>query len=166
MAACSDYARAPIGVGEGDAGAGVVVEPGDEFTVWLLGHPTYPETAWVIAEMDVVVVDLQETTHTPRAGTPPPVEMLPNNAAEIYSTMPDPDRPPDYESEDEGPVWYVPDTIFLLTGDHYGETNVVLELWIEGDLIRVFEFSVSVVEDACEHFASQESSTKVPRRCG
>ena len=84
----------------------------------------------------------------------------------MLRTMPDPDRPPDYEDENDGPLWYVPDTRFLLTGGDYGETDVVLELWIEGELIRIFEFSVSVVEDACEYFVSRESSTKVPHRCG
>ena len=164
LAACySDYSRAPIDVSEG---AWVVVEPGDEFAVGLLGHPTYPDATWVITEIDDAVADLQETIHTPRAGAPPPVDMLPDYASEIYSTMPDPDRPPDYESEDEGQIWYVPDTRFLLAGGDYGETDVVLELWIEGELSATFEFSVSVVEEACEFFVSQDSSTKVPHRCG
>jgi len=152
--------------GRGGHGAWVVVEPGDEFAVWLLGHPAYPDTAWILTEMDDAVIDLQEKIHTPRAGAPPPVEMLPDDAAAIYSTMPDPDRPPDYEDDIDGPIWYVPDTRFLFTGGDYGETNVVLELWIEGELIRTFEFGVSVVEEACDYFESQESLTKAPHRCG
>ena len=163
LPACSDYSTAPIDVSEG---AWVVVETDDEFEVTLLGHPAYPDAAWIITEMGDAVVDLQETIHTPRAGTPPPVELIPDYASEIYSTMPEPDRPPDYESEEEGPLWYVPDTRFLFAGGDVGETSIVLELWFENELSTTFALTVSVVEEACGYFASQDSPTQVPHRCG
>jgi len=163
LAACSDYSRAPIDVSEG---AWVVVEPNDEFVASVFGHPAYPDVAWVVVEMHEIVVDLQETVHTPREGAPPPAEFMPDYASEIYSTMPEPERPPDYEDEIEGPLWYVPDTRFSFTGRDYGETSIVLELWIEDELGATFVFSVSVVEEACEYFVDWQSSTKVPHRCG
>jgi hypothetical protein len=38
LAACSDYARLPVALGDPDGGALIVVEPGDEFEVGLLGQ--------------------------------------------------------------------------------------------------------------------------------
>ena len=110
------------------------------------------------------------TRNTTRGvGLPHPSEaypQFPSYVREVYSTMPEPDRPPDYEDELEGSLWYVPDTGFIFTGREFGESDIVLELWIQGELTATFAFSVTVVEEACQYFEGQESSTQVPHRCG
>jgi hypothetical protein len=166
----SDYERSPIDLGDWDAGARVYVEPDDEFEVHLLGHPAHEDAAWVIAELDETVIDILSSKHEPRGTEPPDAGYLartPEVVRELWSTLPDPGRPPDVVEEGMGEMWLWPLSIFSFAGRDLGESEVRLELRVEGELIHSFEFGVTVVDgDACDYFVSQESSTKVPHRCG
>ena len=165
----NDYASSPVGVGDMDPGAWVVVEPGDEFVVGLLGHPAHPDAAWVITVMDTTVVHHVATRHEPRGTAAPDaaaLALMPDPVEELWSTLPDPGRLPDYQAEGEPDIWYWPLTSFEFTGADYGESDLALELRVDDTLIHSFRLDVSVVEDACEYFVSQESLTKVPHRCG
>ncbi len=137
----NDYQSSPIALSDLDSGSRVVVEAGDEFEIGLIGEQENPDLAWIVAEMDESVIELTSSRHEPE-GT----------ALE--------------ESDDGEPAYYLPLTGFHFTGKALGETELLLELWVENELLRSFEATVWVVEDACNYFESQQSSTKVPHRCG
>ena len=69
----SDYERSPISLGDADAGTRVVVEPGDEFDLGLLGHPDHPSVAWEVTAIDPAVVEIRDSRHEPSGtGLPGP----------------------------------------------------------------------------------------------
>jgi hypothetical protein len=162
----SDYSRAPIDVGLLDTDPEVYVEPGDEFTVLLFGHPSHPEVAWEVLSFDDSVVNLDDSQHTPRAGQPPPPEEMPPEIGAVYAAIPENEKYYHVEEGDGARIWYTPDTMFLFTGGDPGSTSISFELVIEGEVLWTFSFPVTVVEDACAYFVDPESQTKVPHRCG
>ena len=169
----SDYAASPIDINDYDSGTRVVVEPGDEFGLGLLGHPARPQAAWVITNIDDAVIEIIDSDHGDLMNTPDAEQLagLPEPVRGIWTTLPD--RPPDIVSEEEGEVWLWPLTSFAFAGAGFGDSDVALELRVDGELIHSFEFTVSVVQDACEHFVGPDTyepkpdpSPKVPHRCG
>jgi hypothetical protein len=166
----SDYERSPIEVGP-TPGARVYVETGDEIDAGSLGHPDHPEAAWTVAGIDESVVEVLRSNHEPRGTGIPDAEFLGLMSPvmqDLWTDVPDPDRPPDVvpDNEDEEPFWLWPFSTFGFAGRALGESEVTLELWVEGELIDTFGFTVTVVEDACDYFEGQESMVKVPHRCG
>lgn len=162
----SDYSRAPIDVDLLDTDPEVYVEAGDEFTVLLFGHPSYPEVAWEVLPFEESVATLDDSIHTPRAGQPPPPGMMPPEVGAVYAAIPESEKYYHVEEGDGARIWYTPDTMFLFTGGDLGSTSIAFELVIEGQVLWTFSFPVTVVEDACAYFVDPESQTKVPHRCG
>jgi hypothetical protein len=169
----SDHSRMPISVDDYDDGTGVVVEPGDEFEIYLLGHPAHPEASWAITDLDPAVVETLRTMHGNHAGTPDARQLaaLPEPMRGIWTTLPD--RPPEIINEEYGEEWRWPMTIFAFSGAVLGESAITLELRVDGELVHSFGITVSVVDDACEHFVGPDTfqpgpdpSPKVPNRCG
>jgi hypothetical protein len=163
----TDYERSPIILGDTDSGTQVVVEPGDEFGLGLLGHPGYPSAAWEVAAIDTSVAEVQESRHE-ASGTNLPdagyLAMVDADRRSWYAAVRD--RPPDHEdaAEPYGGVWLVPISFFDFAAAGYGDSPMVLEMQIEGEVVATFEFEVSVVDDACSHLG--ETDTAVPHRCG
>ena len=169
LAACSDYVRLPISLGDQDGGARVVVEPDDEFEIGLLGHPAHPEAAWAVTEVNEALVEIREQGHEPKGTIVPDdylLSQMPETVQEIWSTLPDPEGPPDVVDENEGELWFYPFSFFLFAGKDYGDSDVTLELRVADEVVHTFQFSVSVVEDACDYYEGEDSSTMVPHRCG
>lgn len=162
----NDYERGPIDIGLSDSRPDVYVEIDDEFEATMFGHPSYPDAAWEIVAFDDTVVTLEDTIHTPRAGEPPPADMMPIEVGEVYAAIPEDEKYYHVEEGDGTRIWYTPDTRFEFTGGDLGTTAVMFALDIENVVRWTFEFRVTVVEDACEYFVSQGSATKVPHRCG
>jgi hypothetical protein len=164
----SDYERSPISLDDSDSGTRVVVEPGDEFNLGLLGHPDHPAAVWEVAAADPAVVEIRSSGHEPSgAGLPADDEFLASISADRRSWYGAVfDRPPDVEDEAEpgGGVWFVPLTMFDFAVADFGDSPVRLEIEVAGEAGASFEFEVSVVEDACSHFG--EANTAVPHRCG
>ena len=164
----SDYRSSRIDLGFED-GARVIVEPGDEFEIGLHAHPTEPALAWVVAATDPAVVETLTQEHEQRAAELPDDYMkffMSEAMQALWTDPPDPSRPPDVQSEDEGPFWLWPHSYFVFAGKGVGMTNVVLELRAGGELLDTHEVEVWVVDDACQYFEGQDSLTKVPHRCG
>lgn len=169
----SDYSRSPISVDDYNNGIQVIVEPGDEFEIVLLGHPARPEAAWAITGLDPAVVQTLRTMHGNHTGTPDARQLaaLPEPVRGIWTTLPD--RPPEIVTEENGEEWLWPMTVLSFSGADLGDSIVTLELRIDGELIHSFGITISVVEDACEHFVGPDThepgpdpSPKVPHRCG
>lgn len=169
----SDYSRSPIDIDDYDNGTRVVIEPGDEFEIGLVGHPAHPDAAWLITDLDAAVVETQGTNHGNHTGTPDARQLaaLPEPMRGIWTTLPD--RPPEIVTEEYGEEWMWPLTMVRFSGAGLGDSAIALELRIDGELIHSFQITVSVVEDACEHFVGPDThepgpdpSPKVPHRCG
>lgn len=163
----SDYERSPISLTDADSGTRVVVEPGDEFNLGLLGHPDHPDSAWEVAAIDGSVVEIRGSRHEPAGTNLPDDELLAAVGADRrswYAAVRD--RPPDFEDEAEpyGGVWLVPVSMFDFAAAGHGASPVRFEMQIEGEVVAAFELEVSVVDDACSHFG--EANTAVPHRCG
>jgi hypothetical protein len=164
----SDYRSSPISVGFED-GVRVFVEPGDEFEIGLHAHPTEPALAWVVAATDPAVVETIMQNHEQRGAEFPDEyvrSFMSERLRDLWTSAPDPDRPPDFESEDEGSFWLWPHSYFAFSGKDFGTTTLVLELREDGEVLDWYEFEVSVVDDACQYFEHRESLTMVPHRCG
>ena len=97
----------------------------------------------------------------PSGGKDPPPEV-----GEVYAAIPESEKYYHVEEGDGTRIWYTPDTMFFFTGGDLGSTSIAFELVIEGEALWTFSFPVTVVEDACAHFVSQDSPTMVPHRCG
>ena len=161
----NDYRRSPIEVGMFDTDPVIYLESGDELVVSLLGHPSHPDVAWAASSFDHGVVTLDDTVHTPQAGEPPPLAMLPAEVAAVYEAVPAADKVI-HVDEDGRNRWYVPDTRLTFRGAALGSTIVALSFVVDGEELWSFSVPVTVVEDACAYFEGQESSVKVPHRCG
>lgn len=163
-----ERSTAPIEIMDTDVGVHVVVEPGDVIDVGLLGHPADESAAWVIREIDEAVVETLLARHEPRSATLPDAHILagvPAVVRELWSTVPVPDRPPD-EVNPDGERWFYPMSHFQFAGRGAGESDVLLELPVGGEVFHSFEFTITVVDgDACD-YSGEDSSTKVPSRCG
>ncbi|MCB2223907.1 MAG: hypothetical protein KQH83_06985 [Actinobacteria bacterium] len=162
----TDYSRSPISLSDFDAGVRVVLEPGDEFDVGLMGHPDHPSAAWDITALDASVVEIRGSRHEP-SGTGVPEDddlaMIGADRQTWYATVRE--GPPDVEEPGEpgGGIWFVSLSGFDLAGAGYGDSAVRLEIEAAGET-AAFEFEVSVVADACRYFG--EPNTMVPHRCG
>jgi len=163
----SDYARSPISLTEPDGGAQVYLEEGDGIALGLLGHPSYPSTAWEVVSNENPVLSVTQTEHRPD-GTALPDDFIlsfvdPPLADALRAVL---SGPPDELGEGDEQLWFVPVTLFDFEGSSTGSTEVRLEFRIEGETIARFEFTAEVVEDACDYFEGQDSPIKVPHRCG
>jgi hypothetical protein len=90
-----------------------------------------------VSEFDSAVIELQDQQHIPPAGDSADGETL------------DPADP------------LVPFTVFSFVGVTLGESPLVFELVVDGERIDIAEFTVDVVEDACDSEVGA-----VANRCG
>lgn len=164
-----ERATAPITVTDADLGVRVLVEPGDEIELGLLGHPGRDEAAWVVTEIDATVVEAVAARHEVRAANPPDPAFLaraPAAVRALWSDLPTPDRPPD-EVNPDGDMWRYPMTTFTFEGRAAGESRIALDL-LDGDrVVHSFAFTVEVVDgEVCDRAADAGPATMLPARCG
>lgn len=137
----NDFREAQLGIEKWDHGWLVAIEPEEEFSVDLLGSSAYPGYQWEVAEYDSTVLELVgEEYEEPRppAGDP--------NAT---------------EAGDYDPGSLVTRSAFRFAGIDLGQTPLRFELLADGELIDIAEYSVAVVDDACE-----AETAAVANRCG
>ena len=135
-----DHLDIPLSLDEWDHGWLAVIEPEEQLDVSLTGNALYPEVPWHVSEFDSAVIELQDQQHIPPAGESADGETL------------DPADPAD-------PL--VPFTVFSFVGVTLGESPLVFELVVDGERIDIAEFTVDVVEDACDSEVGA-----VANRCG
>lgn len=132
-----DFVDAPLELDEWDHGWLAVIEPGEELDVGLRGNVLDPDVAWQVVEYDAAVIELQGQEHQmPRA-----------DVAGL-------------DDEDTGDP-LLSHTLFFFSGAALGDTPLVFELVVDDVRLDVAEFTVRVVEDACD---SETGATA--NRCG
>jgi hypothetical protein len=137
----NDFSNAPLSINERDHGWVAAVEPGEVLEVDLTGNAVYPEEPWRLADFDPAVIALDSEHHeTPR----PP------------SGDPDGMDPEDYD-----PGSLISFSFFGFVGVSSGETPLRFEIVADGELIDIAEYTIAVVEDACE-----ADTAAVANRCG
>ena len=124
-----DFLAAPLELGSLDHGWRVNVESNEEFGVSLVANPLYPDVPWRLAESDAGVVRLTGTEHDVDACAPGAENPCPEGAAQ---------EP------------FLPVTTFRFVGAEAGESALDFELVVDGEVVDVCEYTISVVEDACE----------------
>lgn len=132
VAAClgQDYKRQPLDVFDAEHGWLLVVEPGEEFGLALTQNAAYPDASWQMVESDPAVATVRSSSFEPYPR---------GNAAQ----MPEDERAGVPENQ-------LGLFIFDLEGIALGESPLVFELQADGRPIDVAEYTVAVVEDACE----------------
>lgn len=131
LSAClgQDFRDAPLELERLDHGWRVNVEPTEEFSVGLVANPLYLDVPWQLADFDATVVEFAGSEHITAPCTPTQENPCPESALQ--------------ES-------FVPHTIFRFTGVTAGESRLSFELEADGQVVDVCEYTISVVEDACE----------------
>ena len=132
-----DHLDIPLTLNEWDHGWQAVIEPDEQLEVSLTGNALYPEVPWHVIEFDSAVIELQGQGHIPPAGDSADREDL------------DPGDP------------LVSFTGFSFVGVTPGESPLVFELVVDSERIDIAEFTVAVVEDACD-----SNLGAVANRCG
>ena len=126
-----DFSDSPLSLSELDHGWLATVEPGEEFDIGLKGNAAYPDLGWEVIGFDPAVIELRGHEQVPLG-------------------------------EPEGVGFPVPAvSVFFFEGVALGETPVVLEFVVDGERIDVAEYSVAVVDDACD-----AELGAVANRCG
>lgn len=100
------------------------VEPDEPFEVGLDGNGAYPDAEWRIVEMDSEVIELRDTLYIPA-----------RSEGDWYSNA---------------PGRFLPFTIHWFTGGTLGESQLVLEADVDGQVVDRYEVTIAVVEDACD----------------
>ena len=137
----NDFRSAPLGVERWDSGWLLAIEPGEEFSVGLLGSFAYPGRQWSVAEFDAAVVRLLGEEH-------------------------EEPRPPsdDTEAAEAGgldPGSLLTHSSFFFEGVALGDTPLRFELIVDGQVIDSVTYAVHVVRDACD-----ADTAAVANRCG
>jgi hypothetical protein len=109
---------------EGLYGWKALVEPDEPFDVWLEGNGAYPDAEWQIVEMDSEIIKLRDTEYIP--GPPASAESL------------------------AGPGPFLSHTGHSFTAGTLGESRLVLEIEVDGQVVDRYQVTVAVVEDACD----------------
>lgn len=139
LAGCqSDYVLMDLSLDEGHYGMKAQVETDEPFEVGLLGNGAHPDAEWQIVEMDGEVIELRDTEYIPAR--------------------------PEGDWSSEAPGGFLPHTIHWFTARTVGETELVLEVQVDGQVIDRYKVTVSVVEDACEK--PEEAWIISANRCG
>lgn len=120
----SDSVNALLELNENFYGWRALVEPDEPFDVWLEGNGVYPEAEWRIVEMDSEIIKLRDTEHIPG-----PHVSAPSLA---------------------GPGPFLSHTGHSFTGGTLGESRLVLEIEVDGQVVDRYQVTVEVVEDACD----------------
>lgn len=130
LGAClgQDFLDAPLELSGLDHGWRVNVEPAEQFGVNLVANPLHPDVAWQLAEPNTAAVRLTGTEHVTEACTPSAENPCP-------------------EGIDQEP--FLPMTIFRFVAVGGGQSTLDFELVVEGRVVDVCEYTVSVVDDAC-----------------
>lgn len=137
----NDFRSAPLDVEKVDSGWLLAIEPGEEFSVGLLGSFAYPSQQWSVADFDDAVLRLSGAEHEePRE---------PSEDAEAV------------EEGESDPGSLLTLSRFVFEGVALGETQLRFELIANGQLIDVAEYAVQVVDDACD-----ADTSAVANRCG
>jgi hypothetical protein len=125
-----DYKDIELQLWNGDHGWMATVEPDERFGVTLWENPAYPEAPWTLIEHQPAHVTLEGSTVDPYPF---------GNPAE----MPEDER--EGVPTEQPAVW-----IFSFAGRELGESTLAFELLAEGQAIDRAEFTIAVVEDACD----------------
>ena len=120
----SDYARRDLDLGWDQYGMMALVEPDEPFEVGLRGNGAYLDAVWQIVEMDSEVIGLRDTEYIPAR------------------------QEGDWYSHAEG--GFLPYTIHWFIGRALGESQLVLEIHVDGQVVDRYKVTISVVEDACD----------------
>ena len=119
-------------------GMKALVEPGEPFEIDLFGNGAYPDAEWQIIEMDSEVIELRDTEYIPAL-----------SEGDWYS---------------QGGS-FLPTTIFWFTGGTLGESELVLEVQVDGQVVDRYLVTVAVVEDACDR-PGEAQGIITANRCG
>jgi len=120
----SDSVNAPLELGEDSYGWKALVEPDEQFEVWLEGNGAYPDAEWRIVEMDSEIVKLRDSEYFPG----------PHVSAGSLA----------------GPGPFLSHTSHWFTAGALGEFRLVLEIEVDGQVVDRYQVTVAVVEDACD----------------
>jgi len=126
-----DFSGSPLSLSELDHGWLVTVEPGEKFDIGLKGNAAYPDLGWQVVDFDPAVIELRDDEQVP-LGDPEGVDF---------------------------PV--APVSVFFFEAVALGATPLAFEFVVDGEPIDVAEYSVAVVDDACE-----AGLGAVANRCG
>jgi len=131
LTAClgQDFLNAPLELDGFDHGWLVNVEPDEEFAVSLVANPLYPDLQWQLADFDPPLLELGGTEHI---------------TTNCQPTEENP-CPPGFEKEP-----FLAHSVFQFTGSMLGESPLSFELTVDGELVGICEYTIRVVEDACE----------------
>jgi hypothetical protein len=127
-------------LGEDSYGWKALIEPDERFEIGLAGNGAYPDAEWRIVEMDSEVIKLLDIDYTS------------SSQASEWS----PDAP--------GPLLSY--TIHVFTGGTLGESLLVLEVEVDGQLVDRYQVTVAVVEDACDFDDRELTGIIAANRCG
>ncbi len=132
LTAClgQDFLNAPLELDGFDHGWLVNVEPDEEFTVDLIAKPLYADVQWQLAEFDPRLIEFEGSDH------------ITSNCWEPTDENPCP------AGLDEEP--FLAHSAFRFTGTMLGESPLSFELTVDGEVVDVCEYTIRVVEDACD----------------
>jgi hypothetical protein len=127
-----------------DFGSLIQVEPGEEFQVTLLASGAFPDEPWRAVDYDDGVIGLAWSEHE-AARTPGD-----------WDAREEPDTPKGGS--------FIPVTHFSFIGTALGESQLVLEVRVDGQQVDMYEVTVAVVEDACD-ISEHAYGVATPGRC-
>ena len=131
LTAClgQDFLNAPLELDGFDHGWLVNVEPDEEFEVGLVANPLYPDVQWQLADFDPRLIEFDGSEHI------------------TTNCQPTDENPCPPGSEEEP---FLAFSEFQFTGSMLGESPLSFELTVDGELVGACEYTIRVVEDACE----------------
>jgi hypothetical protein len=124
----SDFRDAPLELDRFDHGWRVNIEPDEEFSVDLFANPLHVDVPWQLADSNPAVVRLVDSEHMV-------AEDVPENLS---------------PEESVEPGFFLPHSVFWFVAAAGGESPLTFELQVGGEVVDVTEFTLSVVQDACE----------------
>ena len=140
----ADYLKAPAEAGPMDFGSLIRVEPGEEFQVTLLANGAFPDEPWQAVDYDDGMIRLARSEHE-AARTPGD-----------WDAREEPDTPKGGS--------FIPVTHFSFIGTALGDSQLVLEVRVDGQRVDMYEVTVAVVEDPCAGF-EHAYGINSPGRC-
>ena len=136
----SDSVNAPLDLGEHFYGWKALVEPDERFEVGLAGNGAYPDAEWRIVEIDSEIIKLRD------------IDYISSSQASERSPMA------------PGPLLSY--TLHVFTGGTLGESLLVLEVEVDGQIVDRYQVTVAVVEDACDLDDRELNGIIAANRCG
>lgn len=131
LTAClgQDFLNAPLELDGFDHGWLVNIEPDEEFGVALVAKPLYPDVQWQLVEFDPRLMTFDGAEHI---------------TTKCQPTEENP-CPPGINEEP-----FLAQSLFRFTGSMLGESPLSFELTVDGEVVDVCDYTIRVVEDACE----------------